>query len=214
MMERPNIRPVTDARALWLLSVLVLAAAYYFIDAHYQRRIAASREATASLYSRTVANRRIVAQARRLSAMQRKIDGDLRQLYGKRDENSISSLLKLLQRTGTHYGVIVTAVEPQKGNAGPSRGALAASQSTPETFPDRALIGQDIVIRVRGRFRPLLRFVEDLPRHDTIVAVSQTQVQVAGDTPKASANEPSLEAVIRGTLYTFRQSAEDDGATD
>lgn len=203
-MKTATLKTGDDARVLWLCAALIVVSAYYFLDATLQRRIDASREATASYYARTVANRRVVAEAVQLTIMQRRVDADLAALESRKSETTTSSLLAMLQQNAAKYRVEIDGIEPQK-----------ASMALPGAdFVARSLVGQDITVRANSTFANVLLFLQSLSSNAALFEVTASQIRLAGRTGASSANRPArLQVTIQGKLYALRTDAEPLRAT-
>jgi len=193
-----------DVRVLWLCAALIVVFAYYLLDTSLQRRIDASREATASYYARTVANRRVVAEAAQLTTMQRRVDADLAALESRDSESTTSSLLAMLQRNAARYGVEIEGIEPQK----------AATALPGAGFVARSLVGQDITVRASSTFADFLSFLQSLSSNRTLFEVTASQIHLAGRTGASGDKRPArLQVTIQGTLYALRADPESLHAT-
>jgi hypothetical protein len=181
-----------DVRAAWLLAVIIVGYGAYFIGTHYERAIAQAHDVTESLYRRTVANERIIQEAGMLSRVQSTTLNDLRRVS---HETSLSlttaELVATLDRSGSAFRTRVTELEPA-----PMQSSLAIAKPS---VADTALSATEITIKARGQFRNLIRFVEDLSHHRTLLRISDTQLAIAarGDDTRS----PNLDAIIHATLY-------------
>lgn len=198
-MRVAGLKAGDDVRILWLCAVLVVVSAYYLLDTTLQRRIDVSREATASYYSRTVANRRVVAESAQLTAVQRRVDADLASLESRDGETTTASLLAMLERNAATYGVHIEGVEPQKAAA-----ALPGAD-----FVSRSLVGQDITVRANSSFANLLLFLQSLSSNRTLFEVTGSQIHLAGRTEVSPGKRPArLQVTIQGKLYAIRAETE------
>lgn len=180
-------RPGDDVRALWLLAALVLCAGSFSIRTHYQRAISAANDRTESLYRQTVADMRIVQQSRRLHAIERQaLDDLMRVSHDTSISASTANLLGTLQESARTYDTRIEELQPQSAQA--ETGALRA---TPWN------------IRVSGTFKNILAFVEDLSHHATLIRVTDTEIALAGNAQRDSA-QPHLDATIHATLYRLQ----------
>jgi hypothetical protein len=196
---KAGLKAGDDVRVLWLCAALIVVGAYYLLDTTLQRRIDASRDATASYYARIVANRRIVTEAAQLTSMQRRVDADLAALESHDGETTTSSLLAMLQRNAAKYDVEIEGVEPQK----------TATALPGADFVSRSLVGQDITVRANSTFADLLLFLQSLSTNGTLFEVTASQVHLAGRTGVSGTKRPvRLQATIQGKLYAVRADAE------
>jgi hypothetical protein len=197
------LRPGEDARLLWMLTALVAVGGYYAIDSHYQQAIGRAGEATQQLYERVAANSRIIREAGRLALVQARVRADIAAVT--KDQSpaaTTSALLMMLATSAKRFHVQVKAVEPATPA---STGAVAAA-------PIDGLIGTDMTIRVRGRFRNLLGFVEDLSHHGVLLAITDTQLAVTGNND-ANVPAPDLDATVHATLYRIATDTSTSGGT-
>lgn len=196
---KAGLKAGDDVRVLWLCAALIVVTAYYLLDSTLQRRIDVSRVATESYYARTAANRRVVAEAAQLAAMQRRVDADLADLEARTSETTTSSLLAMLARNAAAYGVEIEGVEPKKSAA-----ALPGAD-----FVSRSLVGQDVTVRASGAFADVLLFLQSLSSDRTLFEVTGSQIQLAGragvSNPKHAAR---LQVTIQGRLYAVRADGE------
>lgn len=203
-MKAAGLKAGDDVRVLWLCAALIVVSAYYFLDTTLQRRIDASRDATASYYARTVANRRVVTEAAQLTNMQRRVDADLAALESRDGETTTSSLLAMLQRNAAKYDVEIEGVDPQK----------TATALPGADFVSRSLVGQDITVRANSTFADLLFFLQSLSSNGALFEVTASQIHLAGSTGASVAKRPArLQATIQGKLYAVRADAEPLRAT-
>lgn len=186
-------RPNDDVRALWLLAISLLFAGGYFIEARYERAIAASHERTEALYRRMVSNQRIVRESAAVSRMRDRARHDLEQVsHDASLSATTAAVVLMLGGSAARYGIAVTGVEP-----GPPANEHAWLSSSPLT------------IKLHGRFRNTLQFIADLPRHRTLISVSETQIALADEDVAHAA--PQLDATVRATLYRLRMPAQKRG---
>lgn len=191
-------RPGDDVRAVWLLAVLIVTVGAYCIETRYERAIGLAHDRTEVLYRRMVANERIVQQAGSLRKLETQAMNDLRRVSHDTSLSvSTAALVATLDRSANLYHTEVTGLEPSQGQT-PSLTAKGADD-------DRRLSATQITIRARGGFRNVLRFVENLSHHATLISVSDTQLVLANrenDEP-----EPQLDATIHATLYRLQMPA-------
>jgi len=189
-------RPGDDVRALWLLAAFIAGFGWYWIDARFERAIAAAHENSESLYRRTVSNERIVQQAATLSRWQNAALADLKRVS---HETSLSVttavLVTTLDKSAKRYDTQITDVEP----------AAAAAKPAASFARDGALSETALTIKARGRFGNLLQFVEDLSHHRTLISVNDTQLTVASG--EADRRQPKLDATIHAMLYRLRMAS-------
>lgn len=192
MRLRVLYRPNDDLRALWLLVALVLCAGGYVVQTHYQTAIARTHQRTEDLYARTMRDMRIVRNAVKLREVERRVHADLAQVSQQGSlSGTTADFLATLQRSGESFSTRVLAVEPDAAppNADEEKTALAGG-----------LTATGVTIRVNGRFRDVLGFIEDLSHHSTLIKVNDTELSVAEQDP-ANRIEPQLDATIHVTMY-------------
>ncbi|MBV9270473.1 MAG: hypothetical protein JO165_05220 [Candidatus Eremiobacteraeota bacterium] len=150
------------------------------------------------LYAQTAANERVIRESKRLAALQTAVDRDLSGVESKRFVTFTEELLQIVDSDAHHFGATAVGVEP------------ASVPQPPAGAPD-GLIGVPVTIRVQGKFEALLRLIEDLPRHNVLLAIDDTQMRIAGTATDAR-RSPTLEATIHATLYTVHLVAEEANA--
>jgi Tfp pilus assembly protein PilO len=181
-----RFRPGDDVRAIWLLAVAVLVCGSVSVQMRYQAAIRSARDRTEALYHRTLADMRLVHEAGDLREIQSRAERDLARISQDQSLSATTAdLLDTLHGSARAFDSTVLALQPS-----PSQAAT----------PGNALQATPITMRVRGRFRNILRLVEDLSHHATLISVTDTEMSLAND---ASANdaEPRLDATIHATLY-------------
>jgi hypothetical protein len=179
-----RFRPGDEVRALWILAAAVLFGGSFYVQTRYQTAISASVDRTEWLYRQTVAGTRLVRQASHLRAVEQQAQSDLSRVSRNASlSDATANLLAMLHDSARAFDTRVVGVEPGTAQSGSSE--LQASPLT---------------IRVNGKFRNILRFVENLSHHATLISVSDTEMALAnGSEPDAA--EPHLEATIHATLY-------------
>jgi Tfp pilus assembly protein PilO len=185
-----RVRAGDDVRALWLLAAAIVLGGMAFLHARYENAISASFARTESLYRETAATARLIRQAPRLETLYRQARGDLSRVSREVSlPAATANLLATLYASSRTLHTQVVDVEPGV---------------TPNT-PDE-LQATPLTIRVSGTFRNILRFVEDLSEHATLVSVSDTELALASGSQRA-AIEPQLDATIHATLYRLQLRA-------
>jgi len=190
-------RPGDDVRAVWLLAILIAGAGLYCIETRYEGAIRLAHDNTESLYRRMVANERIVQQAGVLRRLEAQAMRNLRRVSHETSLSvSTAALVATLDSSANLYHTEVTGLEPSQ---------VQSSQAPPKGADDRRLSATEITIRARGEFRNVLRFVEDLSHHATLISVSDTQLALANRENERP--EPQLDATIHATLYRLQMPA-------
>ncbi|HKU66885.1 MAG TPA: type 4a pilus biogenesis protein PilO [Candidatus Baltobacteraceae bacterium] len=186
-----RLRPGDDVRAIWLIALGVLVAGFFYVQTRYQSEISAAYDRTEILYHRTLADTRLVQQASRLRTLEAQARDDLSRVsHDSSLAATTANLLGMLHASARTFDTRVEEVQP--GNPQAGREAL---QATP------------LVIRLNGRFRNILAFVEDLSHHATLISVSDTEIALANDSQRDAA-EPRLDATVHATLYRLEMPAE------
>lgn len=187
-----RLRAGDDIRAVWLLAFCILVGGSYYVQTRCQTAIGASHDRTEALYRRTVADARIIRQSVRLRRIQTRAIADLTQV--SRDTSlsgTTAQLLSILHASAQTFHTRILELQP--GNA------QAAEPQNDDNLAGKALRATSLTIRVQGKFRNILGFVEDLSHHATLVNVSDTEMALATD--ESGEGEPRLDATIHATLY-------------
>jgi hypothetical protein len=181
-----GFRAGDDVRLLWLLALFVLVGGSVYLQTQYQTAIGLSRQRTETLYRETVADERIVREAASLHAIQQRARDDLARVSQDASlAGTTATLLSTLHRSGAAFDARVLEVQP-----GDTKLPAGAS-------PLRATA---LTIRIRATFRNILRFVENLSHHSTLISVSDTEM-VPANGSKNRAGELRLDATIHATMY-------------
>lgn len=188
-----RVRPGHDVRIVWLCALCVLLGGASYVQTRYQTAIHAAQERTETLYRQTVADERTIRAAAGLRAVQARAQDDLAHLSQTASLSATTAaLLSELDQSAHRFDSQVTGLEP------------GAVQPSPDT-KDRARGGGELratalTIHVRGRFRSLLQFVEDLSHHSTLIRVSDTEMALAAGAG-SEGSEPHLDATIHAIIY-------------
>lgn len=186
-----RFRAGDDVRAVWLLALCVVLGGSFYVQTRYQTAIGGSHDRTETLYRETVANTRIVREAFSLHAIQERAQADLARVsHDTSLSGTTASLLSMLHGSAKKFDTRILQVQP-----GDNKGASHALQAT------------TLTIRLRGKFRDILGFVEDLSHHATLISVTDTEMALANDS-ESGAPEPRLDATIHATM--FRLTVPDD----
>lgn len=181
-----RFRAGDDVRALWLLALCVLIGGSFYVETQYQTAIGVSHERTETLYRETVADARIVREAASLHAIQQRAQTDLARVsHDTSLSGTTASLLSTLHGSAVTFDTRILEVQPGD----------AQSPAVP-----KSLRATPVTIRLRGKFRNILGFVEDLSHHATLISISDTEMAPANDS-KYGAPEPQLDATIYATMY-------------
>ncbi|HEY8296747.1 MAG TPA: hypothetical protein VIG32_01820 [Candidatus Baltobacteraceae bacterium] len=190
---KPSIDVTQSARFVWLCAGLVLLAGYYPLGVRYQRAVDAAGEAAQGLYERASANERIIDQAVRLRHIESRVETDIARARPARAQAAgTAALLVSVAEVAARYHAHAISVAPA-GDA--PRPASDASEPPPP------LVGSDVEIRLRGRFRDLLHCIEELSHHGVLLFISDTQLALGNQAADAVGSTPELEATVHATLY-------------
>lgn len=192
MKFETRFRPGDDVRALWLLVIAIVATGWFLVQTRYESAIAASHSQTELIYRQTVADARIVRQASELRQIQAHALSDLARVsHDSSLSSSTANLLATLHASAKRFGTKVTGVLP----VGDSAPVDASGKADP-------LESTSLTIHIRGKFRDILGFVEDLSHHATLIRVSDTEMAL--DDTAGPDTEPSLDATVHATLYRLQ----------
>lgn len=171
---------------IWILTSVVLIGGYYGIAARYERALERSSAASGELQARIAVNELTLARASALRDQERRARDDLTRVSREnRLPRSTAELLEQLQRLGRAFHVLVISVVAQRKAPTPPK-ALEDLPATP------------FAMEVQGEFPSLLRFMQELPRHKTLIGIDS--VQLALSRSKTQVGAP-LTGTIRATLY-------------
>ena len=179
-------------RIVWLLTAAVIfGIGIGLVWWPSSQAINALRAQAKSAYDEADQNDAEVRHAAELQAVERRVAEDVAHLSGRTSHSAVlAATLQLLYGEGRAFHVDVRSIVP-----------APAPSSTPiaEASSRGTLTGTPIEIDARGRFRDLLHFVADLPRHDVLVAIDNANLAGGGD----RSAEPILNARINATVYRY-----------
>jgi Tfp pilus assembly protein PilO len=188
-------------RITWMLTALVffglgLGLVWWPIS----QTIDAAKAQARSLYDEANQNESDVQHAAQLRAVAKRVSDDVRKLSGQGSQSAVTAAtLALLYRESRAHGIDVRSIIPAPiASPGGAPGAIVAPPG------DSALIGNPIEIDVRGRFRDILGFISDLPRHNVLIDVNDITLADRGD----HSAKPVLGAAIHATIYRYQGIAE------
>lgn len=171
-----------DIRLFWTLTTLLLFGSVFAVESTYRREIESSRAATETLYRSTVHNEQLIGRAAELRAAQAVAEADLQRISTERSLSAATaSLISTLEDAATRDHAQIAGLDPGR-----------------TTREDR-LLATDLTLRVRGKFRNVVSFVEDISQHAVLLKVSNTELAVASQ--PEGAPEPKLDATVHATLY-------------
>jgi hypothetical protein len=189
------MRPGDDVRAVWVLAILILTAAAGLIQTRYEHRILLARDSCEMLYRRIAANDRIMQESGTLLRAQTVALNDLKDVPRETSlPKTMTELVAMLDSRARAHHIQVVELEPAaaQGVVAPDPGHQALSATT-------------VTIAVRGRFRDILQFTEDVPRHRTLLSIANTQMSLAaGEEQKA---QPELDATLHASVYRLHMPA-------
>ncbi|MFN2449199.1 MAG: GspMb/PilO family protein [Candidatus Baltobacteraceae bacterium] len=183
--------PEADARTacfgLLVCAGVVLFAGGGGLIAHYERAIAAAQSHSDVLYAQTLSNDRVSTRAAAFTGLARSASRDLATLGLQTSQaGATAEFISTLRAASRTFRARVVSVEFE---APP----LSAAQSGP-------FMRMSVVVKVRGHFADLMRFVSALPRQHALIGVDGLALTLAG--PAASNGRPPLlEAVMHATVY-------------
>jgi hypothetical protein len=187
-----RFRPGDDIRILWILVVVVLLGGSFYVQTRYQSAISESYDHSETLYRETVADNRIIGEAAVLSRIEKRAENDLKRVsHDTTVSASTANLLSTLHASAKRFRTSIVAVQPG------TVPASTASESEPALQPN------SLTLRLRGTFRDVLGFVEDLSHHATLLSVSDTEMSLANENG-VNGFEPRLDATVHATLYRLR----------
>jgi len=144
-----------------------------------------------SLYDEANQNESNVQRATQLRAIVKRVSDDIRKLSGQDSQSAVTAAtLSLLYRESHTRSIDVRSILPAPVPSAPAAVAVARPA-------EATLVGTSIEIDVRGRFRDILGFISDLPRHNVLVDVSDINLVERGD----HSAKPVLGATIHATIY-------------
>ncbi len=187
-----RLRAEDRPRIVWLLALLLFMLGCRTI-ASRESSIAKASVATEELVRRIRANDRAMADAVTLRRSEQLAWADLTQISGgQQPAVSVAGFLRGLERLAGRLQLAVVSVTP--------------SESTAPKTARTALLPMPITVLVQGRFRSLVRFMQEATRQKTLIGLDSAQLMVSS-LPAARAF--GLDATIRVTLYRLMINAAD-----
>lgn len=177
----------SGVRITWMLTALVFfGLGLGLVWWPTSQTIEALKAQARSLYDEANQNESDVQRAPQLRAVARRVSDDVRKLSGQGSQSAVTAAtLVLLYRESHAYDVDVRSIVPAPAaSPGPS---------------DNVLGGNPIEVEVRGRFRDILAFISDLPRHNVLIDVSDINLTDRGE----HSAKPVLGATIHATMYRY-----------
>jgi hypothetical protein len=183
----------------WVRVIWVLTAAIFFgigIGAVWwpsAQAIASVRAQAKGAYDEANQNESEIRHAAQLRAVAERVSRDVSRLAGQDSESATTAMtLRILNAQSRKFGVEIGAIVP--------RSEAAPDAPNPGAVNNR-LTGTEVEIDLRGRFRNVLSFVSDLPRHEVLIRINSVDVlQVDASRP----DRPVLTVKMAATLFRCR----------
>ncbi|HTU68799.1 MAG TPA: type 4a pilus biogenesis protein PilO [Candidatus Baltobacteraceae bacterium] len=193
-LEKFDIR--AGVRMTWILAAsLFFGVGFALIWWPTSQDIAALEAQAKTLYDQADQNEAAVRHAVELRSLAKRVSQDVRLLSGQESRSAtLAATVRLLGAEGRVFAVDVRSIVPEP--------APSASPVAKQSVSNETLTGVPIEIDVRGRFRDLLHFIGDLPRHDVLIEVESASFADAGD----ASPKPLLNARIRATMFRYSGS--------
>lgn len=173
-------------RSLWLLVVLMLLGGYGLIVQPGEQAINAMELRARTLYDEANENESKIRRSSQLEQVRRRVQWDLRKLSGQAAPAATTAvLLRLLNDDAKRFNLEIRAVTPDR-NTAPS---VTSSLDFSET---------DWSIGLRGRFRDVVAFVTDLPKHNALLYLRDVELTSTSNEPAAA---PWLNVTLHAQLY-------------
>ncbi|MGC2130306.1 MAG: type 4a pilus biogenesis protein PilO [Candidatus Aquilonibacter sp.] len=188
-------------RVVWMLCAAVfLAVGVGLVWWPTSQTIAALKSQAKTLYDEANQNEAEVRHAAELHSLAVRVSDDVRQLSGQGSQSAVmAATLGLLDRQARAFAIDVRSIVPA-----PASSSAAATQG--QSTSSNAFAGTALEFDVRGRFREVLAFVADLPRHNVLINVSDLNLAGEGD----RSVKPILSAKIHATVFRYRGIAEEE----
>ncbi len=188
-------------RIIWILAVAIfLGVGVGVVWWPTSQTIAALKTQAKSLYDEANQNEADVRHSSEMHSLARRVSEDVRELSGQGSQSAVTAaMLSLLNREAHAFNIDIRTIVPVSPSSPvPSTQARAIS--------DSSLAGTPIEIDLRGRFKDVLGFVSDLPRHNVLIDVNDLNLADEGDRSAS----PVLSAKIHATLFRYRGIAEEE----
>jgi len=146
------------------------------------------------LYDEANQNEADARRASQLLAVAKRIADDVRRLSGQNSQSATTAAtLALLARDAAIHRIDVRSIVPVPVTSASPAPVVSTGAAAPFT-------GAPLEITVRGRFRDVLSFIADLPRHDVLLDVSDVDLAAIGESP----SRPKLNATIHATVFRYQ----------
>lgn len=187
-------------RIIWILGAAIfLGIGVGLVWWPTSQTITVLKSQAKNLYDEANQNEADVRRAAELHSLAKRVSDEVRLLSGQESQSAVTAAtLSLLNREARAFGIDVRSIVPAPASSPtpPVQGQSASSS---------ALEGTPVEIDVRGRFRDVLGFVSDLPRHNVLIDVSDLNLADDGD----RSVKPVLSAKIHATVFRYRGIAEE-----
>ncbi len=163
------------------LCALTASIGCFIVTSAFESRIDAATRRTQNYRDRATINRRIAQAAPAVRVAEVRVR---RLLNAARGNPKIPSavILRRLEALGARFHVAVVFLQPQPAAEGPAKGLT---------------LEEHLVIRLRGRFADLIRFVAEMPAGGVLLGVSELDI-VAKSLQEQS---PELEARVEADRF-------------
>jgi Tfp pilus assembly protein PilO len=188
-------------RIIWILGAAIfLGIGVGLVWWPTSQTITVLKSQAKNLYDEANQNEADVRHAAELHSLAKRVSDEVRLLSGQESQSAVTAAtLSLLNREARAFGIDVRSIVP----------APAPSPTPPslgQTTANSALAGSPVQIDIRGRFRDVLAFVADLPRHNVLIDVRDVSLADDGD----GSVKPILNAKIHAIVFRYRGIAEEE----
>lgn len=187
--------PVAARVIWWLAGLAFLGVGVGCVWWPASQNISAVRTQSRELYDEANQLDAEIRRAGELRAVGARVLSDVERLGGQRSNGAATAAaLELLGAESRRFDVELRSVVPQN---------VAKPLERAAAHPPELLAQNELVLGLRGRFRNVLAFVADLPRHDALIEVRGVTLSAAGASPDGT---PALDATVEATLYRLREA--------
>lgn len=190
-MKRPD--KIAFVRLIWVsVAFVIFGIGVGLVWWPQSQGIDQVRQHAKELYEEANQNDAIIRRASDLHAAQRRIHDDLQLLGGEHTQGAVTaSVLRLMNEEGKRLNVDIRSIGP-------------APTSTQSSDRRTSMDATDVTIDARGPFKNVMNLIADLPRHDVLIEIHDTQI-TSSDTTKKT---PVLDVTIDATIYRLSASTE------
>lgn len=183
-----------EGRALWVLACAVLVSGYTAIEHRYEHAISRSIERTEELQRETGLNDVAIERGASLKRAERQVRGDLQHLATDNSMPKLTAMFLYNLESDAHaLGVSVTSVELQQ---------RLANEKTTVGLED--LTSVPMIVRLKGAFPRLIRFVQELSLRRLLVRVDNTDLTAI---PANAGSRVRVALEVHLTLYELSRAA-------